>query len=194
MAVFINKIVTRGGDGGETSLGNGERVSKASKRIKLLGSLDEANAYIGVLMTIIASDDPHKTWILRIQTLLFDLGALLSIPEKAADSPNSIKEQALAILSEIEAHIEALRAHQSALESFILPGGSPASAYAHVVRTLIRRTERHIVELAEQEKNIDSTLIAIINRLSDYFFVLARHYNEDGKADILWKKQYKNDQ
>ncbi|NHN87887.1 cob(I)yrinic acid a,c-diamide adenosyltransferase [Acetobacter conturbans] len=183
MAVRIDRIVTRGGDKGETSLGDGTRLSKADLHIEAIGVLDETNATIGVLRSHVDPGDPILSdRLMAVQNLLFDMGGDLCMPEGSARA----KRVSTDILPALEAEIERLRACQAPLKSFVLPGGTVAAAWAHVARTAVRKAERTIIALS-QEKTINPAMGPILNRLSDYFFVLSRHLNEDGRADVLWQ-------
>ncbi|MCG4259514.1 cob(I)yrinic acid a,c-diamide adenosyltransferase [Acetobacter senegalensis] len=183
MSVRIDKVVTRGGDTGQTSLGDGQRVSKSNARIEAMGCLDELNAVVGLLQTQTREGCVVRQQLQRVQNLLFDMGADLCQP----DTPKAVHARRVTglILVQLEEWTEQLRQKQAPLTSFVLPGGSVAAAWAHLARTQARTTERRVVALAEQE-SVNSELIRILNRLSDYFFVLARHFNADGKEDILW--------
>jgi len=180
--VRLTRIYTRGGDTGETSLGNGDRVAKNSLRVAAYGTVDEANAAIGVARLHTAQE--ADAMLGRIQNDLFDLGADLCTPEQ--DEP---KYPPLRItdaqVERLEREIDAMNEALQPLNSFILPGGSPAAAQLHVARTVARRAERLIVELAAQE-TINAAAIRYANRLSDHLFVLSRHLNEDGRRDVLW--------
>ena len=181
--VRLTRIYTRGGDKGETSLGDGERVAKHDPRVEAFGTVDEANATIGLarLHTSGAADDMLQ----RIQNDLFDLGADLCVPghDKPADKGLRIVQPQV---DRLEAEIDAMNEKLAPLNSFILPGGTPAAAYLHLARTVTRRAERCMTVLATQEP-VNPTAIRYINRLSDHLFVLARHLNDDGKQDVLWK-------
>jgi cob(I)alamin adenosyltransferase len=180
--VRLTKIYTRGGDKGETSLGDGERVPKHDLRVAAYGTVDEANATVGLarLHTTGGAD----AMLARIQNDLFDLGADLCTPE--SDSPKYPPLRvAQAQIDRLEREIDAMNAALKPLDSFILPGGSPAAAYLHLARTVARRAERLITDLATREK-LNPLAIAYINRLSDHLFVLARHLNDDGAKDVLW--------
>jgi cob(I)alamin adenosyltransferase len=183
LMVSLTKIYTRGGDKGETSLGDGTRVIKSDLRVEAYGSVDETNATIGLARLHVTGDGDDM--LMRIQNDLFDLGADLCTPEQARKS-----EGALRIVQEqvdrLEAEIDFMNDQLDDLTSFILPGGSPASSYLHLVRTVSRRAERLCVQLAHREA-INPLSIQYLNRLSDHAFVMARFYNEKGKDDVLWK-------
>ncbi len=180
--VKLTKIYTRGGGKGQTSLGDGSRVDKDDLRVTAYGDVDETNATIGLALLHIDGD--MEQMLARIQNDLFDLGADLCVPESADPKypPLRIVE---AQVQRLEAEIDLLNAALTDLNSFILPGGSAASAYLHLCRTVSRRAERHIVALARQE-DINPAAIHYLNRLSDFFFVAARYMNDIGAADVLW--------
>ncbi|MGB1548455.1 MAG: cob(I)yrinic acid a,c-diamide adenosyltransferase [Alphaproteobacteria bacterium] len=179
--VRLTKIYTRGGDKGETSLGGGGRVPKHDLRVAAYGTTDEANAVIGIarLHTSGMADEILR----RIQDDLFDVGADLCRPE-------DVKGDALRIVSaqvtRLEGEIDTINAKLGPLDSFVLPGGTPAAAYLHLARTVVRRAERLMTELASKE-SVNPEAVRYVNRLSDLLFVLARHLNEDGKKDVLWR-------
>ena len=180
--VRLTRIYTRGGDAGETSLGDGTRVSKTDARVAAFGTVDEANAAIGVAR--LHTSGEADAMLGRIQNDLFDLGADLCTPEEETPRypPLRVTEDQVARLErEIDAMNEALKP----LDSFILPGGSPAAAQLHVARTVTRRAERLIVELAAREA-VNPAALRYANRLSDHLFVMSRHLNSDGAADVLW--------
>jgi cob(I)alamin adenosyltransferase len=184
--VKLDRIYTRGGDKGMTSLGNGERVPKHDLRVEAYGAVDEANAAIGLARLHTAGTD-LDAMLSRIQNDLFDLGADLCTPEDEENDPR--RRPALRVdqvqVDRLEAEIDAMNAHLSALTSFILPGGSPAAAYLHLARTIARRAERLVTALQDAER-INPAALSYINRLSDHLFVAARHANQDGAGDVLW--------
>jgi cob(I)alamin adenosyltransferase len=179
--VKLTKIYTRGGDQGETSLGDGARRAKDDTRIAAYGTVDEANAVIGLARLYLTGDDDAMT--ARIQDDLFDLGADLCVPEGAE---RRALRMTAAQVERLESEIDALNARLQPLESFILPAGSPAAANLHHARTVVRRAERLMVRLARTEP-VNPDAIKYVNRLSDHLFVLARHANEDGARDVLWR-------
>lgn len=181
--VRLTRIYTRGGDTGKTSLGDGARVSKHHLRVEAYGSVDEANATIGLARLHTASNPDADAMLVRIQNDLFDLGADLCVPE----NPNSAQDLRIvaAQVSRLEAEIDAMNDEMPPLSSFILPGGSPGASCLHYSRTVVRRAERLICRLAETEP-VNAQAIAYINRLSDHLFVLARYLNAKGTTDILW--------
>ena len=180
--VKLTKIYTRGGDKGQTSLGDGARVPKHDLRVAAYGTVDEANSVVGLAR--LHTKGEADAMLARIQNDLFDLGADLCTP----DSENP-KYPPLRItqpqIDRLEHEIDAMNAKMKPLDSFILPGGTPAAAHLHLARTVARRAERLMTELATHER-INSLAVAYINRLSDHLFVLARHLNDDGAKDVLW--------
>ncbi len=180
--VKLDKIYTRGGDKGQTSLSDGARVAKHDLRVAAYGTADEANAVIGLARLEVEGEADDILG--RIQNDLFDLGADLCTPE--ADDPKYPPLRMSADqVKRLEAEIDALNADIPPLNSFILPGGSPASAWLHLARTVTRRTERLMTELAVVEP-VNPQAMAYVNRLSDHLFVLARHLNDKGTKDVLW--------
>ncbi|MEO1103515.1 MAG: cob(I)yrinic acid a,c-diamide adenosyltransferase [Pseudomonadota bacterium] len=181
--VTLNKIYTRTGDDGTTALGNGERRPKYDVRIAAYGTVDETNAVIGCARAAGAGDvlDPM---LARIQNDLFDLGADLATPH-AEDLPYEPLRIVPAQVERLEREIDQLNSALSPLKSFVLPGGSALSAHLHLARTVSRRAERLIVELAGIEP-IGEAAVTYINRLSDFFFVAARVANNNGADDVLW--------
>ncbi|ACI52980.1 ATP/cobalamin adenosyltransferase [Gluconacetobacter diazotrophicus PA1 5] len=189
MSIRIDRIVTRGGDGGQTSLGDGTRVDKSSARIEALGAVDEANATIGVLRLHLSPTSPDEACLARMQSLLFDIGGMLCVPENGTPDTEALidgfqgGDEAVAFIEEAT---ERLRVRQEPLRSFVLPAGSAGAAHAHLARTVVRRAERRVVAL-RQEDTVSPSLLRCLNRLSDYLFVLARHLNDDGRGDVLWQ-------
>ena len=188
--VVLNRIYTRTGDAGETALGTGERVSKAHWRIQAYGTVDETNSTLGVVRLHTTAPEMQKLdqMLARIQNELFDLGADLCVPDTGKD----LGYEPLRILPKqyerIETEIDELNGELSPLRSFVLPGGHPAAAHLHVTRTVCRRAERLIVELASHEgEHVSEGAIAYVNRLSDFFFVASRWANaRSGAGDVLW--------
>jgi len=183
MIVRIDRVVTRGGDRGETSLGNGLRVRKDSLRIEALGAVDEANAGLGMLAEAAAGDAATAGLVRRVQNDLFDLGADLAVPE--GDPKPRIRVQDGQVLA-LEAAIEARNAALPPLRSFVLPGGSRLAATAHLARAIVRRAERRAVTLAAAEP-VNPAALRYLNRLSDLLFVLAREENEKAGETPLWR-------
>lgn len=185
--VVLNRIYTRTGDTGETALGSGQRVSKAHLRIHAYGTVDETNAVAGVARLHTADLPKLDTMLGRIQNELFVLGADLCVP----DTGETLSYEPLRILPKqherLETEIDDLNGELAPLRSFVLPGGHPAAVHLHVARTVCRRAERLIVELASHEnEHVSQDAIAYINRLSDFFFVASRWANAQGPGDILW--------
>ena len=180
--VTLTKIYTRGGDKGETSLGSGLRVKKHALRVAAYGTSDEANAVIG--MARLHTEGEADAMLARIQNDLFDFGADLCTPEDG-ERKNGALRIVDAQVDRLEHEIDAMNADLQPLKSFILPGGSAASSYLHLGRTVARRCERLVTELAEAEP-VNPAAIKYINRLSDHLFVLARKLNDNGENDVLW--------
>ncbi len=177
--VRIDRIITRGGDAGDTSLGDGERLPKEAPRIEAIGAVDEANATIGLLRLHTA--DAADAMLARIQNDLFDLGADLCVPGEGGDRLRLTD----APTARLEAEAAAMNATLPGLTSFVLPGGTAAAAHAHLARTVVRRAERRVVALSRLEP-VNGELIRYLNRLSDHLFVLSRRLNADAKGDVLW--------
>jgi cob(I)alamin adenosyltransferase len=182
--VFLSRIYTRSGDGGDTGLGDGTRVPKDHPRVAAYGTVDELNAVLGLLLAQ-APAAPEAELLRAIQNDLFDVGADLCVPRAADEAPG----QRLRVRPEqgarLEAAIDRLNAPLAPLTSFVLPGGSPAAAWCHLARTVCRRAERDVVALARAE-TINPAVIVYLNRLSDLLFVLGRVCNGNGQQDVLW--------
>ena len=186
--VKLNKIYTRTGDDGTTGLGTGERRSKHDLRIDAFGTVDETNAAIGMVRLYTGSADPLVDAMLgRIQNDLFDLGADLCTPETDEPPPYEPLRIIPAQVSRLETEIDQLNEALCPLNSFVLPGGTPAAAHLHLARTICRRAERIMVELAlDPDEKIGANALHYINRLSDFLFVASRYVNEKGAGDVLW--------
>jgi len=184
--VHLNRISTKSGDGGETSLGDGNRVPKTHPRITAYGSTDELNAILGVAIAAGLPDDVARH-LKRIQNDLFDLGADLCVPESDPPrDPPPLRVDSSQVAN-LERCIDAFNDRLTPLESFVLPGGSVAAAHLHHARTVCRRAEIAVLHLTESATEPVNPQIAVyLNRLSDLLFVLARICNDDGKADELW--------
>jgi cob(I)alamin adenosyltransferase len=190
--VKLTRIYTRGGDKGKTSLGRGERVAKHDPRVEAYGTVDEANSTIGLARHAMQAAKLTDRWrkdadgmLARIQNDLFDLGAdLCTIEGKRRKGAKALRIVATQV-TRLEKEIDAMNAELAPLTSFILPGGSEASAWLHLARTVARRAERCITALAAREP-VNPEAIKYINRLSDHLFVLARRLNDNGGADVLW--------
>ncbi|MCB2055703.1 MAG: cob(I)yrinic acid a,c-diamide adenosyltransferase [Geminicoccaceae bacterium] len=177
--VTLTKIYTRGGDRGRTSLGDGTRVAKSDLRVEAYGTVDELNAALGVVR--LHADGTLDARLSRIQNDLFDLGADLCRPG-GTDTGLRVSDEQVARL---EQEIDEANAELRPLNSFVLPGGTPAAAHLHVARTICRRAERLAVALADVQE-INEAAIRYLNRLSDHLFVMARHVNDCGALDVLW--------
>ena len=176
--VRIDRVVTRGGDQGETSLGDGARVRKDSARIEAIGAVDEANAALGVLRLHTGGSADIDPMLQRIQNDLFDVGADLCVPGQGGERLRLTD----APVQRLEAEIGAMNRVVSPLTSFVLPGGSAGAAHAHWARVVVRRAERMVVSLGDA----NPAVLRYLNRLSDHLFVLSRVLNENGAADVLW--------
>lgn len=181
--VRLTRIYTRGGDAGETSLGSGRRVAKHDLRVAAYGTVDEANAIIGLARLHAGGGD--DAMLARVQNDLFDLGADLCVPQDQARKATPLRITATQV-ARLEHEIDAINDELAPLDSFILPGGTPASAQLHHARTVVRRAERMMCELATIE-SVSAAALQYVNRLSDHLFVLARRLNDNGGADILWR-------
>jgi cob(I)alamin adenosyltransferase len=186
--VVLNKIYTRTGDDGTTALGSGERVKKFDLRIAAYGTVDEANSAIGIARLSTAGVFAEVDAMLsRIQNDLFDLGADLCVPDRGVAPAHEPLRVTDGQVKRLETEIDTLNAQLKPLRSFILPGGSHAAAHLHLARTITRRAERHIVELAsDPAEPVSPAAKQYVNRLSDFLFVAARYVNDKGKADVLW--------
>ncbi|MBI1208810.1 MAG: cob(I)yrinic acid a,c-diamide adenosyltransferase [Azospirillum sp.] len=182
--VRLTRIYTRGGDKGQTSLGDGSRVAKHGLRVAAYGTVDETNGVIGIARLHAGGDAEIDAMLMRIQNDLFDLGADLCTPEQEQPKYPPLRVSD-AQVDRLEAEIDRLNAELQPLNSFILPGGSPLAAYLHLARTVSRRAERLITELAEVEP-VGASALKYANRLSDHLFVLARWANDKGVGDVLW--------
>ncbi len=190
--VRLDRITTRGGDRGETSLGDGTRVRKDALRIEAIGRVDEANAALGLLRRVTGAGEAGSdlaqadAMLDRIQHDLFDLGADLCMPVEPGEDPAQRLRIVAAQLERLEAEVAAMNADLPPLKSFVLPGGSAASAWAHHARTLARAAERAVVALAAAEP-VNPDAVRYLNRLSDHLFVLGRWLNGRGTAEVLWR-------
>jgi cob(I)alamin adenosyltransferase len=190
--VRLTRIYTRGGDKGDTSLGDGSRVPKQSLRVEAYGTVDEANAAIGLARLHVgqAADPEADAMLARIQNDLFDLGADLCTPEDGRRAPTNRKGGALRIVAvqveRLEHEIDAMNKDLRPLDSFVLPGGSTAAANLHLARTITRRAERLVCALAAADP-VNPEAIKYLNRLSDHLFVLSRRLNDNGAGDVLWQ-------
>jgi len=181
--VYLSRIYTKGGDGGETSLGDGARVLKCSARVAACGDVDELNAVLGLLSGL-AEDD--RQLIRTIQNDLFDVGADLCVPASPEGSSTNQLRMTPDQTERLEREIDRRNERLQPLRSFVLPGGTPGSAWLHFARTVCRRAERGVVAVMQTEP-VNANVLAYLNRLSDLLFVMARAANEDGKKDVLWE-------
>ena len=195
--VVLNRIYTRTGDDGTTALGTGERRKKYDLRIACYGTIDEANAAIGLARLATApGGDPDAmdldamdldAILARIQNDLFDLGADLCSPDKGKGPGGARLTVTEAQVTRLESEIDHLNANLAPLRSFVLPGGSPAAAHLHLARTVCRRAERLMVELADAPREeVSAAALKYVNRLSDLLFVASRFANQKGAGDVLW--------
>jgi cob(I)alamin adenosyltransferase len=192
--VVLNRIYTRTGDDGTTALGSGERRPKYDLRVAAYGTVDETNAAIGVVRLHLKDAGELDAMLGLIQNDLFDLGADLAVPQrqdKDKEGRDKSRAERLRVLSSqverLERDIDSLNAKLAPLTSFVLPGGTPAAAYLHLARTICRRAERIIVELAATpDEPVNDAAIHYMNRLSDFLFVASRAENNNGAGDVLW--------
>jgi cob(I)alamin adenosyltransferase len=183
--VVLNRIYTRTGDDGTTALGSGERRPKYDLRIAAYGTVDETNAALGIVRLYLNEARELDAMLGMIQNDLFDLGADLAVPEREG------KAERLRLLStqveRLERDIDKLNAQLLPLTSFVLPGGTAAAAHLHLARTICRRAERVMVELAAKpDEPVGDAAIQYMNRLSDFLFVASRAVNDNGAGDVLW--------
>jgi cob(I)alamin adenosyltransferase len=186
--VVLNRIYTRTGDDGTTALGSGERVRKDNIRISAYGTVDETNAALGMVRIHLGEADAKvDAVLLRIQNDLFDLGADLCVPDRGQKVEYEPLRMTAAQVKRLESEIDEMNAELKPLRSFVLPGGSAAAAALHVARTVCRRAERHMVELASlPNEPVSDAALQYINRLSDLLFVASRYVNDHGASDVLW--------
>ncbi|RUV94414.1 cob(I)yrinic acid a,c-diamide adenosyltransferase [Mesorhizobium sp. M1A.F.Ca.IN.022.07.1.1] len=186
--VKLNKIYTRTGDDGTTGLGSGERRLKSDLRVEAYGTVDEANACVGMARVHTATDHPALDAMLsRIQNDLFDLGADLAVPDDGKPLDYEPLRIVAAQTGRVEKDIDALNKDLQPLKSFVLNGGTPAAAALHLARTVTRRAERLMVALAQDPaEHVNREALKYINRVSDFLFVAARAVNDNGNGDVLW--------
>jgi cob(I)alamin adenosyltransferase len=182
--VYLSRIYTKTGDRGDTALGDGSRVAKDHARVAAYGEVDELNAVLGLLQVQLEAG-AESDLVRCIQNELFDVGADLCVPERADEPPGQHLRVRPEQAQRLEAAIDRLNAGLEPLTSFVLPGGTFPAAWAHLARTVCRRAERAVVTLARSEP-INPQLVVYLNRLSDLLFVLARVFNRNGQADVLW--------
>jgi cob(I)alamin adenosyltransferase len=183
--VVLNRIYTRTGDDGTTSLGNGERRKKYDLRIDAYGTLDEANSVIGLARLHTDGNAPLDEILARVQNDLFDVEAELCLSQKGPGGAKMTVTEAQ--VSWLEKQIDQMNEGLEPLRSFVLPGGTPAAAYLHLARTVCRRGERLMVELNDKDKDgVSAPALKYVNRLSDFLFVASRYANDKGARDVLW--------
>jgi cob(I)alamin adenosyltransferase len=186
--VVLNRIYTRTGDDGTTALGTGERRRKYDLRIAAYGTLDEANAAIGIARLHTVGEAALDGPLSRIQNDLFDVGADLCTPGKGKGPDGARLTVTAAQVTWLENQIDRLNDEMEPLRSFVLPGGFPAAAYLHLARTICRRAERLIAELKDKaDESVTPEVLHYVNRLSDFLFVAARYANDKGARDVLWR-------
>ena len=183
--VYLSRIYTKTGDRGDTGLGDGSRVPKDHPRVAAYGAVDELNAVLGLLLAHDAGQ-PEADLLRGIQNDLFDVGADLCVPQPADEAPGQRLRVRPEQAARLESAIDRLNEPLAPLKSFVLPGGTPASAWCHLARTICRRAERDVVTLARAEP-VNPQVVVYLNRLSDLLFVLARVYNSKGQDDVLWQ-------
>lgn len=183
----LTKIYTRTGDKGQTRIGDGRQLSKSDARIEAIGTVDELNSWMGMLLyTLNRSNDLHPVQMQKLEAIqhrLFDLGGELAMP-----GYQLIREE---FTRDLEKLIDELNAPLPPLENFTLPGGGHTACHAHMARTVARRAERRIIALAETGEEINAPLLSYINRLSDLLYVLARHCAEWHDGEVLWQPSEK---
>lgn len=180
--VVLNRIYTKTGDKGETALGDGTRLPKFALRIEAYGTVDEANAALGLAR--LHTRGEADAMLARIQNDLFDLGADLCVPETAKRNENRLRIADVQV-ERLEREIDAMNGELAPLTSFVLPGGTSAAAHLHLARAIVRRAERAMVHLATEEE-INPAAVRYANRLSDHLFVMSRYLNDKGAGDVLW--------
>lgn len=187
--VRLSKIYTKTGDAGETMLGDGDRVAKSDARVEAYGEVDEANCAIGLAVCGLSDEASEVAALLRaIQNELFDVGADLCAPITSEEQAGERLRIDDAAVTRIERLIDEYNANLKPLDSFVLPGGSEGAARLHFARTVVRRAERRVASLLQADrKRTNPRTLTYLNRLSDLLFVLGRHLNDNGAADVLWK-------
>jgi cob(I)alamin adenosyltransferase len=183
--VVLNRIYTRTGDGGRTRLADGSEVAKTDPRVEAYGAVDETNACLGLVRLHTEADGRLHEILGRIQNDLFDLGADLATPAKPDEAPGQALRVTAGQVTRLEAEIDEMNAAIAPLNSFVLPGGTPAAAHLHLARTVCRRAERAAVALASDQA-VRPEALKYLNRLSDLLFVASRRANQNGAEDVLW--------
>ena len=184
--VRLTRIYTKTGDGGRTRLGDMSEADKHDPRVEAYGTVDEANAAIGLAIAALGTDPELSAILIRVQNDLFDLGADLCVPDRGAPLSWEPLRMTARQTERLEAEIDALNARLDPLDSFILPGGSEAAARLHLARTITRRAERRTVALHQSGEPVSAPVLTYLNRLSDLLFVAARIANDQGRADVKW--------
>jgi cob(I)alamin adenosyltransferase len=184
--VHIDKVYTRGGDAGLTSVGDGSRVPKTHPRIRASGSVDEVNCVLGTAAAAAGVSPELEQTLRELQQFLFDLGADLTVPLPEDAASDTCPRTTADHVARMEEMIDRFSARLQPLQSFILPGGAPAAAALHLARAVCRRAELDVLEL-RQVAELNPQLTIALNRLSDLLFVLARIANDDGRTDVLWQ-------
>jgi cob(I)alamin adenosyltransferase len=182
--VYLSRIYTKSGDGGETGLGDGTRVPKDSPRVEAYGQVDELNSVLGLVIAF-CPDCPEAAFLRTIQNDLFDVGADLCVPLAEAEHTDKALRVTQAQSERLEQAIDRWNEGLLPLTSFVLPGGTLPAAWLHLARTVCRRAERAVVTLMSMER-VNNNVLIYLNRLSDLLFVLSRAANDSGKGDVLW--------
>jgi cob(I)alamin adenosyltransferase len=185
--VTLNRIYTRAGDAGATRLATGAPVSKASARVAAYGDVDETNACLGLARLHTSSDPQLDALLGRVQNELFDLGADLATPARDGEAEGSALRILDSQVARLEAEIDQMNGELPPLQSFILPGGTPAAAALHLARTVCRRAERTLVAMVEGGETVSPPAMRYLNRLSDLLFVAARYANDRGAREVFWR-------
>ncbi len=183
--VYLNRIYTKTGDAGETGLGDGSRVSKTHPRVVAYGTVDELNSVLGLALVNGQLPGDIGELLRSIQNDLFDVGADLCVPPYEGENPETSLRVVASQVERLERAIDVFNERLQPLNSFILPGGTPAAAHLHVARTVCRRAEIAVVAIPQAE-SINPQVVCYLNRLSDLLFVIARICNDDGRGDVLW--------
>jgi cob(I)alamin adenosyltransferase len=185
--VTLNRIYTRTGDAGATRLATGAPVSKASARVAAYGDVDEANACLGLARLHTSSDPELDALLGRVQNELFDLGADLATPARDGEAEGSTLRILDSQVVRLETEIDQMNAELPPLQSFVLPGGTPAAAALHLARTVCRRAERTLVAMVEAGEPVSPPAMRYLNRLSDLLFIAARYANDRGAREVFWR-------
>jgi cob(I)alamin adenosyltransferase len=184
--VRLTRIYTKAGDAGRTRLGDMSEADKHDPRVESYGTVDEANAAIGMAVCALGPEHELSAILVRVQNDLFDLGADLCVPDRGEPLEFEPLRMAAGQADRLEREIDALNARLEPLDSFVLPGGTEAAARLHLARTITRRAERRVVALASTGEPVNDQVIVYLNRLSDLLFVAARIANDEGHGDVKW--------